>query len=66
MKEKYLNLFIDIIKYSLIWGLVFGVITIFVVPFYNYLVGTIGGWVYFIFIVLGVLTKMWISYNSKD
>lgn len=53
------NWVIDTIKYTLLWMFGLGIVTVFVVPLYSYLLETIGGWwIYLGFIVLGLLTKL--------
>jgi len=49
----------DVIRYSLLWIFGLGIVTVIVAPIYEYLVETIGGWVYTSFILLGVLTKVY-------
>ncbi len=58
MKDKS-GWFVDTIKYSLLWVFGLGVATAVVVPFYGYLLDTIGGWVYLGFVFLGFLTKLY-------
>ena len=64
--KKILNLLFDIAKYSLIWIFALGIITIFIVPFYDYLINTMGGWIYLIYIILGILTKAWFSLDKLN
>ncbi|MEK7547001.1 MAG: hypothetical protein AAB536_02375 [Patescibacteria group bacterium] len=66
MKKITPSLLLDVAKYSFIWALALGATTVFIIPFYNYLLDTIGGWIYLIFIILGILTKVWFSFESKE
>lgn len=65
MKKVNTEWVIDVIKYSVIWMFFLGVTTVFIAPFYQYLLDTIGVWIYLVFILLGILTKKWLSISSK-
>lgn len=59
------GLLLEVAQYSFVWALALGVAKVFIIPFYDYFLDIIGGWIYLIFIILGALTKVWFSLKSK-
>ncbi|MBI2024774.1 MAG: hypothetical protein HYT03_01615 [Candidatus Harrisonbacteria bacterium] len=57
---------VDTIKYSLLWMFGLGIATVIIVPFYEYLLKTMGGWIYLSFVVLGFLTKVIMLYREHS
>lgn len=55
----------DSIKYALVWMFGLGIVTVIIAPLYEYLLETIGGWVYLSFAILGVLTKLYFIKTQK-
>lgn len=66
MRKTNKEWIIDVIKYSIIWMVALGAATVFIVPLYIYLVDTIGGFIYLIFVLMGVLTKMFFQSILKE
>jgi hypothetical protein len=66
MENTKLEWLLKVLQYSIAWALVLGVAVVLVVPLYVYLLSAMGGWVYLVFILLGVLTEAWFSSRSKE